>query len=442
MADNLRTLGRDEAKLVYRNDRMLIGWRITRTLQTEEATSKTLRTEAWVGEVSREEDADDDDDDSAHLTTTNLLRVYTTSDGSDKLFHGVMGIDEAHPAILHPHTDMTAFLEMGKTQRLDMVERELNSLKTGRRVFCEFEGGELKDFFGRNVDDVDDSETDDDGSEDHEPENDDTDDEIEEAGSEEGEVQEWAEKKKAEKREKRKRALASCNSPRSDGGGGKRRCSEPEVSVRERKAYGNHDEDDEDMTPMKKEEPADSSSRSMSRETVAHVSANDENNPTQTMSSSLDRMSLEPGAVKDEKNAGQEQPMSPMQLATQLGADVNQQAWEWAAPASRRGINLTNFTRPLATADSVNGKLEMCGKIFVGMREFRAKFTRDRKNCHEALNAVIFKLLPNQIIKAHKHMTEEYEKAERLVADTVRLLEERAQALADKDIWVWWPSEP
>jgi hypothetical protein len=76
----------------------------------------------------------------------------------------------------------------------------------------------------------------------------------------------------------------------------------------------------------------------------------------------------------------------------------------------------------------------MCFKVFEGMQEFCGKFTKDRKYCQESLEIVVFKLLPDHIVAAHKHMTEEYEKAERLVADTIRLLEERANALADMEM--------
>lgn len=147
-------------------------------------------------------------------------------------------------------------------------------------------------------------------------------------------------------------------------------------------------------------------SASTPREMVVLISTNDADNPTQMMGSSLDRMSLEPGAVKDEKKAEQKKTMSPMQLATQLGADVNQQAWEWTQPAIRCSINLTYFTREVTTADSIGGKLEKCGKVFEGMHKFRGKFTKDRESQQQALQFVINKLMPVNIVAAHRDIVE------------------------------------
>ena len=143
---NLRTCKHDGANLVYRDNRLLIGWRTSRILQTE-TTPETLRTEAWLGEVSPGEAAGDYL--SPHRTTTDFLRFYTSSDGSHQLYRGVMGIDEAHPAILHRHVDETAvasFLERGETERLEWAERRLCWVRNGHWQYREREGGELKAF--------------------------------------------------------------------------------------------------------------------------------------------------------------------------------------------------------------------------------------------------------------------------------------------------------
>jgi hypothetical protein len=433
MAKHLRALGRNEAKLIYRNDRLLIGWRTTKPLQTE-ATSEVLQSEAWVGKISREEDADDEK--SAHLTTTDLLRVYTTPDGPDQLSHGVMGVDEAHPAVLHPHVTETAYLDMGKTQRLKMIERRLKRLKNGRKVFCEFEGGELK-ILGRNVNDVDDSEANEDESDDGSEWDGNEgggirDDEKEEGEVSENETEEDDVQGQAEKQEKRKRDSGNCNSPSSDTGGGKRHRSEPTIVYRGKGKVDNRDDDDEheDRIPPKNEKPTSPSS------TAKNMLANQRTigkSSYKAFNASFSGLGINHASVDDEKKADQDKPMSSMQLALQLGADVNQQAYEWALPASMRQIDLNEFTKELSLAMTVVQKIAVCRKIFARMEDYHMKFNKGREVQQFQLDLVVDKRLPDNIIAAHRYLVDEYRRAEIHVRDTVRLLEERADALENMD---------
>jgi hypothetical protein len=87
MKANLRARKRDRPSLVYRNGRLLIGWRTSKVLQSD-TTSKTI-TEAWLGQIGPEEAAGDFE--SAHVAAIGLLRVYVSSDGSDQMYNDVRG---------------------------------------------------------------------------------------------------------------------------------------------------------------------------------------------------------------------------------------------------------------------------------------------------------------------------------------------------------------
>lgn len=110
-SQTLRALGRKEANFVYRNNRLLIGWR----------NSGSLRCEAWLGYINEDDAASDhttNNPTAIQPTTTDWLRVYASSDGSDKMYNGVMVIDEAHPAVLRPHTEVPSFLQQGAVEGL------------------------------------------------------------------------------------------------------------------------------------------------------------------------------------------------------------------------------------------------------------------------------------------------------------------------------------
>lgn len=117
---NLRILERDGANFIYRNKRLFIGWR----------NSGIPRAEARLGCINEDEAARDYTNNDRRATTTDStttdwLRVYTSSDGPEEMYNGVMGVDEAHPAILHPHVDETAvpsFEQLGAVERLKRVE--------------------------------------------------------------------------------------------------------------------------------------------------------------------------------------------------------------------------------------------------------------------------------------------------------------------------------
>jgi hypothetical protein len=122
-----------------------------------------------------------------------------------------------------------------------------------------------------------------------------------------------------------------------------------------------------------------------------------------------------------------------MQLALQLGADVNQQAYEWTLPASMRQIDLNEFTKELSLAMTVVQKIAVCRKIFARMEDYHMKFNKGREVQQFQLDLVVDKRLPDNIIAAHRYLVDEYRRAEIHVRDTVRLLEERADALENMD---------
>jgi hypothetical protein len=118
------------SKFVYRNNRLPIGWRIT----------GSLRTEAWLGEISPEEATRDDSANegtatSTEPTTTNRLQVYVSASGSVVMTPGVMAIAEAHPAVLQPHADVmvssSTFEALGEAQRLKLFANRLAGVKNG-----------------------------------------------------------------------------------------------------------------------------------------------------------------------------------------------------------------------------------------------------------------------------------------------------------------------
>jgi len=124
--------GRDSPSLVFRNDRLLIGWCVT----------GRLRTEAWLGEIGQEEAAIEHSTNEATTTSTepttaNRLRVYTSSGGSSTMSKGVAAVNETHPAVLQPHADETAlsssdFRELGANERMKLFENRLAGVKNGQ----------------------------------------------------------------------------------------------------------------------------------------------------------------------------------------------------------------------------------------------------------------------------------------------------------------------
>lgn len=98
-SQTLRALDRKEANFVYRNKRLLIGWR----------NSGSLRCEAWLGYINEDDAASrhtTNNSTATQPTTTDWPGVYTSSDGSDEMYNSVMGIVEARPAVLRPHTEV------------------------------------------------------------------------------------------------------------------------------------------------------------------------------------------------------------------------------------------------------------------------------------------------------------------------------------------------
>ena len=128
-----------KANFVYRNKRLLIGWRITENPQ--------VRATAWLGIISTDEASDKHH--SIHHITTDRMRVYQHSDGSEQLRFGAMGVDEAHPAILHPHdgsSTSASFSKLGEDGRLQLLAAKLRLVRNGLWKYSESEGGELKAF--------------------------------------------------------------------------------------------------------------------------------------------------------------------------------------------------------------------------------------------------------------------------------------------------------
>lgn len=122
-----------------------------------------------------------------------------------------------------------------------------------------------------------------------------------------------------------------------------------------------------------------------------------------------------------------------MQSATEFGLDVIQQAQEWDLAGSKLARDLNKFQHQLSLASSVICKLDMCQAFFKRMASYHAKITKVRKTQQTALAWTMEMRLPRTVVVAHRVLVDEYRKAEAHVEDTVKNLEERARALANKE---------
>jgi hypothetical protein len=370
MATKLGARKRNGSELVYRNDRLLIGWRTRKTLQSE-ATSATLhRTEAWLGQMTPEEVAGDHKSD--HVAAIGLLRVYVSPYSPDQMYRDVMGVDEPHPAILDPHVDTTevaSFLERGAIRRLKFVNRRFTAIKSGTRKYCESEGGKLKRF-ARNAGDVADDETEDDEADKSD---------IDDSDLEDGEIREQMKKKKAEQREKRKRDSANFNSPHSYGGGGKRRRSEPAVATRKEDVDDDGGGDEDPISP-RNEEPADSCL--MSRGIVVHQSINDADDVVREISPGIASMTVGEATPKEttqfakhEGRAEQTEPLTLMESARALAKEVKRQAETLAELGKHQNADLTGHFSALASANTVEEIIKLSKEVYARVDHIRKILT-------------------------------------------------------------------
>lgn len=83
--NNLRNLHRDGANFIFRNQRLFIGWHVW----------DDRRTEAWLGVLNNDAAGRE-----GAQTTTDWLRIYTSSDGPEQLTNDDMGINLLHPALI------------------------------------------------------------------------------------------------------------------------------------------------------------------------------------------------------------------------------------------------------------------------------------------------------------------------------------------------------
>ena len=465
MAPNFGTRKRDGPKLVYHNDRLLIGWRTSKMCQAETTSETHKRTKAWLGQIGPEESAGDYK--SAHVAAIGFLRVYVSSDGPDQLYNDVTGVNEAHPAILDLHTDTTAvasFLERGATGRLKFVNRRFAGVRNGEREYCEREGGELKRF-ERNLDQVDANEAEEDGSEDNETEDNESDEdeaehsEIEhgetEGGETEGgeadggeadqseteqrelqgqrelqeqheiqekrEVQERA-KKEAEKKEKRKRA-SNVSSPRSDGGGGKRRRSKPAVPVYEGKVHDEDDNDGEDAIHPKTEEPTVSILKS--EEAVAHQTTNDDDYVVRDISPGIASMTMTESTpnetaqlAKHDEGSEQNEHLTLMQSAKALAAELKRQAETLIEPAKGQNADFTEHLSALTCASSVEEVIKLSREVLVRINHLRNVLSNDFIAYEQIVKNAEARNKPDDVLARHKVAVLEY-KAEEVHARKV-----------------------
>ena len=366
---NFRPLGRHNANFVFRNNRLLIGWR----------NSGVLRSEAWLGVISEEEAAGDHTTNdrtttATQTTTTDWLRVYTSPDGSEEMYNGVMGIDQAHPSILHPHVDNTAvpsFLELGATERLKLAEDRLAGVKNGRWKFCKHDGGKLEWFHGGE----------------HKAE------QTREKNAETGIPK--------SRGEKRSRGDRSPELPRVV-----KKLPSEKFAVCGKQVGGGSENDGEDGVPTQDEKPAESGS-TITRQ-FAPRSTKFDDEVEKSLSPSFDGLKTTDTAVKDEKEPEQKKPPTLMELAEALRDDLIRLAGTLSKPAKEHRVDLTEHFAALSLADSVEEILGLSRTVLVRINYFRRVLTIDYMGKRELLKAAEAQKKPEDIVAVHKQMVLKY----------------------------------
>jgi hypothetical protein len=117
---------------VFRQMRLLVGWHVW----------ENNKTEAWLGVITPSEAAGD----PIAYHPIDWYHAYTTSDGAKQMGHGIMDVNEVHPAMLEHHERESGevVLNKGRTERLGYLADRHHRVTTGRWMYCEQEGGGLK----------------------------------------------------------------------------------------------------------------------------------------------------------------------------------------------------------------------------------------------------------------------------------------------------------
>jgi hypothetical protein len=117
---------------VFRQMRLLVGWHVW----------ENNKTEAWLGVITPSEAAGD----PIAYHPIDWYHAYTTSDGAKQMGNGIMDVNKVHPAMLEHHEIESGevVLNKGRKERLDYLADRHHRVITGRWMYCEQEGGELK----------------------------------------------------------------------------------------------------------------------------------------------------------------------------------------------------------------------------------------------------------------------------------------------------------
>jgi len=312
-----------------------------------------------------------------------------------------MGVDEAHAAILHPQEGLnksTSFSKLGEDDRLRLLAAKLGLVRNGLCKYSESEGGELKAF-----------------------------DRLDEN----------------RKSRKRKWKQSSAEQTSSDADDDKDRadtfvdCEQPAASDSSVTEPGIQAENDhEGDVPMEDEQPEASGSAIV--EQFAYQTTKDHDEVHEALSPGLNSMDVSTPAQEAANPSAathQEEDNSParLQQATDLGLDIFQQAKEWDLAGSKSAKDIIKFQHRISLQPSVAGKIEMCQAFFKRMAQYHTKIARASENQQTSLASTMEWNLPKTAVTAHRHLVDEYVKAEAHVKDTIKDLNERAQALVSKD---------
>jgi hypothetical protein len=310
--------------------------------------------------------------------TTDWLCVYTSSDGSEQLHIGVMGIDEAHPAILHPENEGPSFLQQGETDRLKSVEDDLQLVEIGRWKYSEREGGELKAF--EWVDGYNDI---------------------------------GAQSAKTPKKGKRNWASANYSpTPSADIHTDKKVCG--------REMLDDSDGDDEDIPP--EDEKPESSGSKIERQ-FAHQLTNADDEIKDSLSPSFANLRATDAAVKDEKKAEPKKLPTLTQLATRLVYRVNNGVIRWARGTNQRDIDLHRHTRALLLAESAAAIIESSREVVADLTKYCDILHCDFLAEGALLRDAKANMKPDYVLAAHRDTVVAYKRNETDARDTARDLE-------------------
>jgi hypothetical protein len=368
---NPKHLGNDEAPFVYRDSRLLIGYR----------TAQPPRIEAWLGYINEEEAArnhNTNNDPAAttiEATTTDRLRVYTSSDGSMDMYRGVMGVDEAHPAVLASHTaaEVASFLDFGKLARFKWVENIMDHVRKGRSKYCEREGGELKGF-------------------------------------------EWVDDEIVEQVVEVPKRDCGCDNysptPSAD--------LHTDNGVCDREVPDGHD--DEDPIHPKNEKPASSGSKSKDM-TAAHQPTNITEDLCETIIAFLASLNLGHDAIKDEKKAEQKKVPTLTELTNTLACKANEQLFRWALCADSHGIDLNRHQKELSLGETVEDTIKSSRDVIADLARYCEVLRRDFLAQEVLMWKAEANMKPRYVLAAHRNTVAAYKKNEAAARDSVRGLE-------------------